>query len=339
MTNSDYQTAILKIVDKVDQIVTFTPAIKTVFTRYFDQLCKLAEDYGQAQQPYSKKLEKAQKRIKKFTPEQFEKYKRPDGTKAVPLFDICPPPKGYVKMNHWDNRCINVPTEIIYRPAESVNPLLWFGIFGDVDTNKQRKPSKDEKLMCDYVRIALIHDYKSRKPADRYIFSVNYKGKWFEWNRFREVVWGYYYPYPIQGITYHSATPQDKLSQLNRALNHVKADIKKLVTTPDSGDNAGDDKKQLWEDTNLGYMYLSKAVVQFADNKGALSTWSKRVKHDQTSNIRYMTKGQRCKVHIGDFRNYIQTKHPEIEMAGEIADEFMANLEARKATERHRRKK
>jgi hypothetical protein len=127
---------------------------------------------------------------------------------------------------------------------------------------------------------------------------------------------------------------------VNKISIKSNAELDKL-TGPDkkSGDNAGDDKKQPWEDTNLGYMYLSKAVVQFADNKGALSTWSKRVKHDQTSNIRYMTKGQRCKVHIGDFRNYIQTKHPEIEMAGEIADEFMANLEARKATERHRRKK
>lgn len=223
MANDDYQAAILKIVNEVDQLVTYNPAIREVFTRHIDQLCKLVEDYGQAQQPYSIKLEKAKKRIEKFTPKQSEKYKLPDG--SVSLVDICPPPKGYVKMNHWDNRCINIPENTIYRPAKSVNPLNWFGIIGCVDISTQRKPTEDEKLMCDYVRIGLIHDRKLSEHTDSPIFSADYNGKWFKWDKFREVVWGYYKLYLIRGISYTPATPEEKISQLNRALGHVKADI------------------------------------------------------------------------------------------------------------------
>ncbi len=240
MANDEYQAAIHKIVNEVDQLVTNNPAVRAVFTGHIDQICKLAEDYGQAQQPYSKKLEKARKRIEKLTPKhkQFEKYKLPDGTKGGLLVDICPPPKGYVKMSYCDNPGINnIPAYTIYRPAKPANPLLWFGIFGGASIH--RKPTEDEKLMCDYVLMAVIHDYELRHsgtPTDSYIFSTDYKGKWFEWDSFLEAAGGYYHPYPIPGITYCSATAQEKLSQLNRALDHVKANIElNKLTKPTSG--------------------------------------------------------------------------------------------------------
>ncbi len=232
MTGDEYQAAFHKIVNKVDQLVTNNPAVRAVFTGHIDQLCKLAEDYGQSQQPYSKKLEDARNRI--------EQSKNPKRFVGKFLTDICPPPKGYVKMNSWDNCCINVPRDTIYRPAEPANPLLWFGIFGD--TSIQRKPTEDEKLMCDYVRMAVIHDYELRSPTDNYIFSADYKGKWFEWDSFREAAWGYYHPCPNQGITYRLATAQEKVSQLNRALDHVEKDLAKKSTETEQ--DATPDKRQ-----------------------------------------------------------------------------------------------
>ena len=257
MTNDEYQVAILKIVNEVDQLVTNNPAVRAVFTGHLDQLCKLVEDYGQAQQPYSKKLEDARNRI-----ERSKNLKRFVGKF---LTDICPPPKGYVKMNSWDNCCINVPRGTIYRPADPANPLLWFGIFGD--TSIQRKPTEDEKLMCDYVRMAVIHDYEvfhSGTPTDNYIFSADYKGKWFEWDSFHKAAGGYYHPHPNQGITYHAATAQEKLSQLNRALDHVKADIEKLPT--ETGQENKDSKRKWERVMNFFLIIYEKTMKSFFDS-------------------------------------------------------------------------
>ena len=43
-----------------------------------------------------------------------------------------------------------------------------------------------------------------------------------------------------------------------------------------------------------------------------------------------MRKGQRCKVHIGDFREYAQNRYPPDEIANEIADLVLADREALK---------
>jgi hypothetical protein len=220
---------LLEIVNEVDKLV-LDKAIRNKFTNHIKRLCKMVEDYGQAQQPYSKKLENAEKRIGKFTPKQLEKYKLPNGQIEISLVDVCPPPKGYIKMNYWDNYFINVPLETIYRPKEPVNPLLWFGLFGN--SGLQRIPSKSEKLMCDYVCLAIIHDYEIRfsgTPSDRYICSdKDYKGKWFRRDEFFKDIWEYYhYDTERTGLWHLPATDQEKLSQLERALGHVKEDCEK----------------------------------------------------------------------------------------------------------------
>ncbi len=187
----------------------------------------MVEGYGQAQRPYSEKLENAKKQIDKFTPEQLEKYKLPNGRIEISLVDVCPPPEGYVKMNYWDNYFVNIPLGTIYRPKEPVNPLLWFGISGNASL--QRKPDDNEKLMCEYVRLAIIHDYVLRysgTPTDSYIFNDNYKGRWFQRDEFCKDVWAYYhYVNQSPDLIHMPATAQEKLSQLSRALKHVQADL------------------------------------------------------------------------------------------------------------------
>ena len=79
-------------------------------------------------------------------------------------------------------------------------------------------------------------------------------------------------------------------------------------------------------------MPLSEAIVKLADGKPALSTLSKKITPD--GSIRYMRRGQRCKIHIGDFREYAQKHYLSDDLAGEIADEYMADIEARAAKER-----
>ena len=42
--------------------------------------------------------------------------------------------------------------------------------------------------------------------------------------------------------------------------------------------------------------------------------------------MRYMRKGRRCKVHIGDFRAYIKEHYPKIDKAAKAKDEEFAAL-------------
>lgn len=215
---------ILEIANEIDSLV-LDKAVRTRFKDYIEQFYKMVEDYGQAQLPYSKKLENAKKQIDKFTPKQLEKYKLPNGRIEIRLVDICPPPEGYIKMNYWDNDFVKVPMGTIYRPKEPVNPLLWFGISGNASL--QRKPSENERLMCDYVGLAIIHDYELRyfgTPTDIYIISDEYKGKWFERDRFCQDFWAHYRKH------------NEKLSRLERAFNRVQAELASGKKTGKAGD-------------------------------------------------------------------------------------------------------
>jgi hypothetical protein len=113
---------------------------------------------------------------------------------------------------------------VIYRPAEPVNPLLWFGIFGSAGI--QRKPTKKEKLMCMYVLLAIIHDYELRKPTDTPVFSEKYEGEYFDRDGFRENIWKYYHcASDSQFYSIKEEINTEKLSQLTCALENVRADL------------------------------------------------------------------------------------------------------------------
>lgn len=209
--------------------MTDDAAIKARFTAEIDRLCNMVEDYGEALQPYAKKLEKAYRKIEK----RHVKGEFPPGTEIPEEIKVCPPPKGYVKMNYSDNPWVEDPVSVIYRPREPVNPLLWFNIRGNA--NIQRGPKEDEKLMCDYVLLAVIHDYMLRQSTDRPIFCEKYDGKWFKRDQFRQEVGQHYLPNEAtlycKGRTTQERAEycQNLLSGLKRAFNQVKADIEASV--------------------------------------------------------------------------------------------------------------
>jgi len=87
--------------------------------------------------------------------------------------------------------------------------------------------------------------------------------------------------------------------------------------------------EQTWRNDAPDYIPNSEAVVIFTKSKMPLSSLTKLLK-DPNNKIRYMRKGQRCKVHIGDFREYAQNRYPPDEIANEIADLVLADREALK---------
>ena len=212
---NQHQAAIHDIANKVDQLITNDNKAGSCFKRHITKLCKMVEDYAEALQPYAKKLKRAEK--------QWKQNKTTNKT----LADFCLPLRGWVEIGCGDNLFINIEESVIRRPKEPVNPLLWFGFFGNA--NIQRPPTGKEKLMCGYVLLAIVHDCElqySGTPIDRRIFSANYKGKWFERHKFCEDVWMYYhYEYPNPDMLHHPATAQERLSQLNRTLEYVHDDL------------------------------------------------------------------------------------------------------------------
>jgi hypothetical protein len=220
---------VLLIANQIKDLLATNTNVKARFTEHIDRFCKMVEDYGQALQPCIEWDEQVKKDIEKLTPEQLQKYKKnlSDKEGLPPLIgvsptDVHPLPENWVQIDpDIDNKFVRVP-RVYYRPNESVNPLLWFGLYG----NPHRKPTDDEILMCDYVLLAIIHDYELRQPIDRPLFSDKYSGKWFERDKFRDEVSKFYnYPYQRSELFHHYIAPEEKISQLSRALEYVQADL------------------------------------------------------------------------------------------------------------------
>jgi hypothetical protein len=97
-------------------------------------------------------------------------------------------------------------------------------------------------------------------------------------------------------------------------------------------------KEQPWNNDAPDYIPNSQAIVKFTDSKMPLSSLSKLL--TPSGPIRYMRKGKRCKVHIGDFIQYAKKHYPADDIVAELASEYLANIEARKqATQALRKKK
>jgi hypothetical protein len=223
---SHHQDGIHEISIKVENLIR-DESVSACFIEHIQRLCKMVEDYGHGLQPYVKKLKNTRKRIEEKI------MSLPPGT-SINLYDECPHPKGWVEMGYLDNFFIKDSGDTMYRPTEPANPLLWFGFFGN--PYKQRNPTENERLMCKYVLLAIIHDMELREPIYKPIFPDKYYGKYFALKEFRLNLWEYYY-YPNREHTYRclTATAQEKLSTLNFALEDVKTDCAKKEPTEVSG--------------------------------------------------------------------------------------------------------
>ena len=200
-----------EIVNKVDKLL-LEEGVREHFLEHIIRLCKMAEDYGGALQPYIKKLKTARNRI--------------DGVKYAPgitisLIDECPPPKGWIKGDRDNNKFFETDEmwlRLLHYPIEPVNPLPWFGFFPYMI--EPRKPTENEKFMCDYFLLAAIHDHECTMPTDISIFSKEYNGKWFKRDEFRETVFHHYWAF--------SKDSDERLSVLGRAFDRVEKDLKDL---------------------------------------------------------------------------------------------------------------
>lgn len=148
----------------------------------------------------------------------IEKLKEKGATRIPPPNEVFPPPKDWV-----DIRKVSWPS----------------------------KPTESEALMCDYVSLAMLHNYElEEQETYAQIFSDKYDGKWFQRDKFRKGI-------PVTGdirafesfismdrklsdcldrYTYRPRKPVfplwwfkiegDRLSRLKRAFDHVQTDLK-----------------------------------------------------------------------------------------------------------------
>jgi hypothetical protein len=124
-----------------------------------------------------------------------------------------------------------------------------------------------------------------------------------------------------------------KIDQIIETLDHWQEKL--LLPRQEQGTKAG--KKQPWRDSASDYMSNSEAIVGFTGSKMSLATLSKLLTPEGP--IRYMRRGRWCKVHIGDFGEYAKKHYLPDELVAEVADEYCADIEARKKQERLRRER
>ncbi|MBL7146799.1 MAG: hypothetical protein ISS76_21345 [Phycisphaerae bacterium] len=122
------------------------------------------------------------------------------------------------------------------------------------------------------------------------------------------------------GIT-PPVTKDSALASQQKSVDHKEELLQKPKT-----------KKQQWRDDAPDYMRNSEAIVNFTRGKMVLSKLTKLL-NEPENKIRFMRKGRRCKVHIGDFRDYASQHYIGDKLADEIADERLAERDFQKAEE------
>lgn len=93
-----------------------------------------------------------------------------------------------------------------------------------------------------------------------------------------------------------------------------------------------------WDDADQSYVSNTDAIVTFTKSRMALPELSKLLRSED-SPIHFMRRGQRTKVHIGEFRDYAQKHYVPDALAEEVADEVLADREARREEEDRRKTK
>ena len=169
-----------KIAIKIDRLITDSPQAKSHFTEYINRFCKMVEDFGQALQPYEMPFRKALEKIRKAP-----KFRNMTEYKIFcEVRKRCPLPKNWIEIPWQDTKFIKVgdylPAQFIKcnaQPQNVVNPTVWFELEPQLIT-RQKVPTEDEKLMCEYVLLGVVHDRMIRTPTEK-LFPISV-GKWFD---------------------------------------------------------------------------------------------------------------------------------------------------------------
>lgn len=235
-----------------------------------------------------------------------------------------PPEPGYIRYPFavWPDDYLHLPmNKNCWITPGHVNPLLWFDFIAYMI--KQRNPTDEECLLIACVRLAILHDYGVDRGCSEQTITGRYKPYkgYFERNVFCWALIDYW------------KDKQDADRRIKEAFNRVLPVIKRKKADLATGKSTGMDIKEEsmevpWDDDNPDYMLNSEAITTFTGSKMPLSKLSKLLTPDGP--MHYMRKGQRCKVHIGEFRNYASKQYVSDEIANEIADEVLADREARR---------
>ena len=135
----------------------------------------------------------------------------------------------------------------------------------------------------------------------------------------------------IDGKGVDSAQADDLL--MDEIIKEIETVKQYLEAKPASGGEAGEAKKQSWKDDASDYIKASDAIVTFTQSKMPLPTLSKMLRQKDNT-IRWMRKGHRCKVHIGDFKTWAEKEYPPDNVRQKIADEVLTSRENQKQQER-----
>ena len=99
---------------------------------------------------------------------------------------------------------------------------------------------------------------------------------------------------------------------LQERLTRQTGIVKAWAATRPAEGGKGDSKEQPWDDDAPEYIPLTEAVKLTG---GLISVQRLSRRLTPTGEMRYMRKGQRCKVHLGDFRRYMKGHQSDPEWA------------------------
>ena len=102
----------------------------------------------------------------------------------------------------------------------------------------------------------------------------------------------------------------EEVTQGLEGLSAVVLEIRSALASTGEPEDAS--KKQPWVDDAPAYLPLSEAR-KLIDERLSLPTLSKLCRPDGP--VRYMRRGRRCKVHLGDFRRHMQSQQSDPEWA------------------------
>ncbi len=136
----------------------------------------------------------------------------------------------------------------------------------------------------------------------------------------------------------------DRSAFIGAALRHVEADfageqgIGRQGKLPSGGAANGQRWEAPWDETDNSYMESGKARVDYTDNKMSAANLSKKLGKIPVHFMRKPGKGAR--VHIGEFRTWAKKEYADAVsiFESEAAQEYLADIEAKKATERAKRR-
>jgi hypothetical protein len=110
----------------------------------------------------------------------------------------------------------------------------------------------------------------------------------------------------------------------------------KSASEPTPEDDAATGWEVPWDETNADYMPSGEARVQLSAGKPSAAVLSKKL---GTIPVHYMRKrGRGCRVHVAEYISWAKGKYLSDSARAEIADEYIADLETRKATINRRRR-